>query len=324
MAKMRLDAIIKENANFEFQNRQDYNGRNSVCVFVGAMNGIGAKVLERLLMASYHSAVFYVLWNSSKSSTVYRKRVFDALLNRGCKLIYVEADDTRIADIDIATNQILAAEDKVDYLCMSKNIEEATVSSEGVQTETVVSYASRMRLISNLLPLLGRSQQPRVLNILNHGVRPTNGDYEGQKTIMQHTSVMTNLAFNHLATENPHITFILSPLGFDKAGSSQDTNAAVTMGVILKTWHSIPEKCRNVSERVFGTKADKILERHIYYLTGYCRESGAFHIDKRGDIVPNARPSEEEDKNRPEDAWEFAEKEWQLALATKVANQSSL
>ncbi|KAI0855363.1 hypothetical protein F4860DRAFT_519909 [Xylaria cubensis] len=324
MTKMKLGAIIKENASFEFQNRQDYKGRNAVCVFVGAMSGIGAKVLERLLMASYHSAVFYVLWNSSKSSTMYRKRVFDALLNRGCKLIYVEADDTRIADIDIATNQILAAEDQVDYLCMSKNIEESTVMSEGVQTETVVSYASRMRLISNLLPLLGRSQHPRVLNVLNHGVKTTNGDYEGQEAIMQYTGVMTNLAFNHLATENPHITFVMSPLGFDKAGSSQNTDAAVNKGVLLKAWHSIPDKCRNVSERVFGSKVDKILERHVYYLTGYCHEPGAFHVDKRGDMVPNARPSEEEDKNRPEEAWEFAEKEWQLALATKVANHSSL
>ncbi|KAI0182921.1 hypothetical protein EV127DRAFT_40289 [Xylaria flabelliformis] len=78
-----------------------------------------------------------------------------------------------------------------DYVC-GKDISEArpkhsflSVQEYGVQTETVVSYASRMRLIPNLLPLFGQSQQPRVLNILNHGVRPTNGDYEGQKTIMQ-------------------------------------------------------------------------------------------------------------------------------------------
>ncbi|KAI0546831.1 hypothetical protein F4679DRAFT_587205 [Xylaria curta] len=329
MAKTRLSTIIKENENFHFQNREVHQGERIVHVVVGAMSAVGAKLLERLLMESYHSVVFYVLWDSSKSSFTYRQRVFNSLVNRGCQLFFLDADDSRIADIDVATNQIIAAEDKVDYICMSKNdtcIGEATVvTSEGVKTAAAVWYAARMRLISNLLPLLSRSQQPRVLNILNHGIhKHTDEEYGSLKTIMQYTSIMTNLAFNHLALMKPHITFVLSPLGFDDTGCSQDDDEAATMGIFLKAWRAIPEKCRYASERIFGPKPDKVLERHIYYLTSSRHECGAFHVDERGEVVSNLRPSEDEDEHRPKDAWEFASKEWHLALATKVADQSSL
>ncbi|KAI1733951.1 hypothetical protein F4680DRAFT_454421 [Xylaria scruposa] len=329
MARTKLSTMVKENAKFDSQNRQVHKGESIVYVVVGAMSAVGAKLLERLLMASYHSAVFYVLWDPSKSSLTYRQRLFNALLNNGCKLNFIKADDSRMADIDFATNQIIAAEDKVDYICMSKNDtcrgEATVITSEGVKTEAAVWYASRMRLIANLLPLLGRSQQPRVLNILNHGIhKHTDEEYKTHKAIMQYTSIMTNLAFNHLAMENQHITFILSPLGFDGTGYAQETDETVTAGVFQKAWRAIPDKYRHVSQKVFGSKPDKILERHLYYLTADSHESGAFHVDARGEIVPNARPSEDEDENRPKDAWEFASKEWHLALAKEVADQPSL
>lgn len=121
MTKTRINTIIKRNAQFASQNRQADQGENIVCVFAGAMNGIGARILERMLMVSYHSTVFYVLWQSSEPSNAHRKRVLESILNRGCKLVFIDADVSLISDMDAAGEQILAAEEKVDYLCMSKN-----------------------------------------------------------------------------------------------------------------------------------------------------------------------------------------------------------
>ncbi|KAI8947979.1 hypothetical protein F4801DRAFT_581839 [Xylaria longipes] len=327
MPKTKTSTIIKSNAQFASHNRQAGQGEHIVCVFAGAMSGIGARMLERMVMVSYHSTVFYVLWKSSEPSNAHRKRVLESILNRGCKIVFIDADVSLISDMDAASEQILAAEEKVDYLCMSKNdipLDEDTNTSEGVQTALSLWYFSRMRLLSNLLPFLRRSPKPRVLNILNHGApRPPSKDYGGHGTILQYTNVMTNLIFNHLATENRRITFILSPMGFDGAGNSHGTDAPETAGVFLRAWHTILNVRLEVSEQLFGRRPDKALERHFYYLTSSNCGSGAFHVDEKREIVPSTRPSGpfwESDKNRPDVVWAFTDELWQTALAHNEAN----
>ncbi|KAI0449764.1 hypothetical protein F5B21DRAFT_508829 [Xylaria acuta] len=327
MPKTKISTIIKRNAQFASQNRQPRQGDHIVCVFAGAMSGIGARMLERMVMVSYHSTVFYVLWQSSEPSNAHRKRVLESILNRGCKIIFIDADVSLISDMDATSEQILAAEEKVDYLCMSKNdipLDEAANTSEGVETALSIWYFSRMRLLSNLLPLLRRSQNPRVLNILNTGVQgPTSKDYGGHGTILQYTNVMTNLVFNHLATENRQITFILSPMGFEGTGNSHDSDAPETMGMFLRAWRTVLDVRLDVSEKLFGRKPDEALERHIYCLTSSTCGSGAFHVNENGEIVPSTRPTGpfwESDKNRPDIVWEFTEDLWQTALAQKAAS----
>ncbi|KAI1752023.1 hypothetical protein F4782DRAFT_502945 [Xylaria castorea] len=327
MPKTKISTIIKRNAQFESQNRQAHQGEYDVCVFAGAMSGIGARILERMVMVSYHSTVFYVLWDSSEPSNSHRKRVLESILNRGCKIVFIDADVSLISDMDAASKQIIDVEEKVDYLCMSKNdtpVGDATNTSEGVDIAMSVWYFSRMRLLSNLIPLLRRSQKPRVLDILNHGVQgPTDKDYGGHGTILQYSNVMTNLAFNHLETENRQITFILSPMGFDKTGNSQDADASETMSVFQKAWRTVLNVRLDVSEQLFGRKPNKVLERHVYYLTSSTCGPGAFHIDTIGDIVPSTRePFCEEDKDRSDIVWQFTEQLWQQAIAQKVATQS--
>ncbi|RYC56758.1 hypothetical protein CHU98_g9443 [Xylaria longipes] len=305
MPKTKTSTIIKSNAQFASHNRQAGQGEHIVCVFAGAMSGIGARMLERMVMVSYHSTVFYVLWKSSEPSNAHRKRVLESILNRGCKIVFIDADVSLISDMDAASEQILAAEEKVDYLCMSKNdipLDEDTNTSEGVQTALSLWYFSRMRLLSNLLPFLRRSPKPRVLNILNHGApRPPSKDYGGHGTILQYTN--SN--------------------GVRRAGNSHGTDAPETTGVFLRAWHTILNVRLEVSEQLFGRRPDKALERHFYYLTSSNCGSGAFHVDEKREIVPSTRPSGpfwESDKNRPDVVWAFTDELWQTALAHNEAN----
>lgn len=149
-----------------------------------------------------------------------------------------------------------------------------------------------MRLLSNLLPLLRRSPMPRVLNILNDGVQgSTPKDYCGHRTILQYTAILSNLMFNHLATENPKITFILSPMGVEVTEKFDEADTPENVGLFLKAWRSILDVRRDVLVQLFGRKPDEALERHIYYLTGAACGPGPFVIDKDHDIVSLVRPS---------------------------------
>ncbi|KAI0435977.1 hypothetical protein F4803DRAFT_557458 [Xylaria telfairii] len=332
MTRTRVSTIIKRNAQFASQNRQAGQGQNIVCVFAGAMSGIGARILERMLMVSYQSTVFYVLWQSSEPCSVHRKMVLESILNRGCKLVFIDADASLISDMDTASQQIIGAEEKVDYLCMSKNdilLNKLTPdTSEGVEMDMSIWYFSRMRLLYNLLPLLRRSLRPRVLNILNDGFRgSTPKDYSGYGTILQRTTVLNSLIFNYLATQNPKITFILSPMGLEVTEKSDDGDKPENMGVFLKAWRSILETRRDIFVQLFGRKPDRALERHIYYLTSAICGPGPFVVDKDHEIMCLTQPSGpilESDENRPDIVWEYTDKQWEMALAHTETNSISI
>lgn len=72
-----------------------------------------------------------------------------------------------------------------------------------------------MRLVSNLLPLLRKSSRPRVLSVLNGGKEKAMRDEDlgleqhwSTISIINHTTTMTSLAFDHLAENDERITFL--------------------------------------------------------------------------------------------------------------------
>ncbi|KAI0468766.1 hypothetical protein F4859DRAFT_516927 [Xylaria cf. heliscus] len=247
MPKTNIMTIVKRNEQFASLNREVCPRDHIVCVFTGAMSGIGYGMLARMVLASYHSTVFYVLWKSSEKSNAYRKMVFESSLNGRCKIIFIDADVSLISDMDAASRQILAAENKVDYLCMSKN------------------------------------------------------DIPLDETA----------TFNYLAKENPEITFILSPLGFNKTGNSLSTDEPESEGIYQRAYRSIVNIRLTLSQLLFGIKPDKALERHIYYLTSSTFGPGPFEVDGHGEIMPLPGA----DKSRLDALWKYTGELWEKALS---------
>ncbi|KAI0195451.1 hypothetical protein F4808DRAFT_474686 [Astrocystis sublimbata] len=312
--------MVKENAEFASHSRQAPHDERAVCVFAGAMSGIGARILQRMISVSYRSTVFYVLCSSSDALNLHRKKVLDLILNRGCKIVFVDADYSLISGMDRASDQISIGETKVDYLCMSTDDlpgdNSAITTSEGLEAPMAIWYYSRMRLLSNLLPLLCRSQAPRVLNILNDTFvqEPTSKESSGQEAVLQRTITMTNLFFKQLATGSRQVTFVLSPLPRTRLLNSNRTN----LGALSKAWLTVRNTSSEILEEVFGSKADEILERHFYYLTTSTFGPGAFYVNETGDIAPSTHYDEpfwDSDENRPRLVWDFTYDIWQKVLA---------
>lgn len=87
-----------------------------VCVFAGATGGIGHATLQ-VMSILLRNSTFYLLGRSRSS----HERKLNYLKNTApsCKLIFIETQVALISEIDDACKQIVAAEEKVDYLCMS-------------------------------------------------------------------------------------------------------------------------------------------------------------------------------------------------------------
>lgn len=90
-----------------------------VCVFAGATSGIGASTLERMVQKLQQST-FYILGRSAQRFAAQRARLKS--LNSSCRLVFIQAEVSLLVDVDAACKQITAAEQKVDYLCMSPGL----------------------------------------------------------------------------------------------------------------------------------------------------------------------------------------------------------
>lgn len=105
------EAIIESNAHFSQEHHE-----GAVCVFAGATAGIGLATLERLA-TMVRSSTFYVL---GRKPGRYADRLNNlrryAPTNR---IVFIEAQISLLSSIDAACQQIISAEQKVDYLCMS-------------------------------------------------------------------------------------------------------------------------------------------------------------------------------------------------------------
>ena len=87
-----------------------------VCVFSGATSGIGAGTLERMALM-LHAPILYVIGRSAQRFASQRTKL--EKLNPSCKVVFLEAQVSLLSDIDAVSQQIIAAEKKVDFLYMS-------------------------------------------------------------------------------------------------------------------------------------------------------------------------------------------------------------
>lgn len=155
-----------------------------------------------------------------------------------------------------------------------------------------------MRLISNLLPLLHRCPNPRVLSVLNAGKEQQMRDDDLGLGVsgspnwspfgaINHTVTMTSLAFDHLAQSEKAITFIHSSPGLVKTGifAKLTATAPESSGVLWKISLRLIRVLVAVVMFFVGLSVEESGERQAFYLTNKEYSPDAWRVDASSDVI---------------------------------------
>ena len=290
----------------EFNKEQDVG---LVCVFVGATSGIGASTLEKMVQ-KLQKSTFYVLGRSASRFTNQRAKLES--LSPSCKIVFIQAEVSLLSAVDAACKQIAAAEQKVDYLYMSPgliplngpqctclpNAELAVADTipldtkEGLETCFALSYYARIRLVCNLLPLLRQSPRPRVLSVLSGGNEKALHEQDlgldkrwSSISVINHTTTMTTLAFEHLAERNRRIAFLHSAPGLVKTDIFARLTPPESSGLL---WRVTLASIRGLAAMVmlcFGMEVKECGERQAFNLTTDRYGPGMWRINPSSEPV---------------------------------------
>jgi len=198
-------------------------------------------------------------------------------------------------------------------------------TTEGLETSFAVSYYARLRLVANLLPLLRRSPNPRVLSILNGTKEKKINEKDlglesgwGIMALVNHSTVLTSLAFDHLAVSDSErkFTFIHDTPGFVNTGTPRTAYPSKKDGWLWWVFVSIMQIVSGWIIVYFGMSVEESGERHAYYLTSDTYEPGSWSADRFNDVQPdNTTLRRYKDHGWAEKAWEHTQRVWDRALA---------
>lgn len=151
-----------------------------------------------------------------------------------------------------------------------------------------------MRLLTNLLPLLKQSVQPKVLNVLNGGKEsPIFEDDLGLKhkwspiQVVTHSTTMTSLLFDHLAAENPGVAFIHAQPGWVHTENFTRLSDA-QQGPVWRLAVACIQGLAGALVGLFGVSAKESGERQAFHLASGLFGPGAWRVDYQSeDVAPN-------------------------------------
>ncbi|KAL4735385.1 short-chain dehydrogenases/reductase [Aspergillus similis] len=187
---------------------------NPVAVFVGATSGIGEEAAKCLSYNTDQPTIYIVGRNEAAGARI--TEAMKAQNPRG-SYFFFSADASRLENVDKVCREIQAREKRLDLLFLSTGsiafFKQETPS--GIDLNHILRYYSRMRFIHNLAALLLCSQSARVVSVLAGGKE---GPIDGENLDLRkafslgnsnvYPASMTSLAFEHLASVYPSISFI--------------------------------------------------------------------------------------------------------------------
>lgn len=286
-----------------------------VALFVGGTSGIG-KLTLRALVAAGTSIRIYLIGRQSSEE---RMRPFIQemhAINPKAEVIWTEGEIALLADTKRVCEVIKSKEARVDLLFLTAGYAPfgpRTETAEGLEVAQSLEYYSRMLFIVHLLPLLHKSEAPRVVSVLGGGLERAAGvdlddldlkkpgNFSGIKAQGQYLN-MNTIALDRLAADNPDVTFIHSWPGWVNTGNARrghDPNSAVGWLV----WLFIEPLVR-----LFGFSDDVSAQRNLFQCTSAAfggrgvpwkgkpgvntqgkSEDGLFLVSFRCDCTPNAK-----------------------------------
>ncbi|CAK7235584.1 hypothetical protein SBRCBS47491_009342 [Sporothrix bragantina] len=206
-------------------------GEGLVAVFLGATSGIGKATLREFVLHANKPRVYIVARNASTITA----QVDDLRqANPGGQFEVIEKNVSLIADANAVAATILARESKVDLLFLSVGFFSLDgrqgYTIEGLEASMTTRYYSRIRITQLLLPLLNAAPQARVVSVLAGGreARINENDFAlseprsfGVTAGNNHVTTMMTLSLEHLAFENPRVSFVHTFPGGESADNEK-------------------------------------------------------------------------------------------------------
>ncbi|KAJ9501881.1 hypothetical protein H2202_002843 [Exophiala xenobiotica] len=316
----KLTTVQQHNAHFAEEQHEGV-----VSVFAGATKGIGTSTLARMA-TMLHKSTFYILGRSAKRFQSQVEKLKNS--NSSCNFVFIETDVSLLSDVDAACKQITSSEKKVDYLYMSAGLVPLNgpeYTREGLETCFALSYYARMRMVSNLLPLLRQSPNPRVLSVLNGGreKKMYDDDLGLEKhwaifTVVNHSTTMTSLAFEYLARNDQKITFLHAYPGLVQTDIIARMAAPESSGMMWRFTLASFRGLMALLMMVVGLTVEESGERHAFHLTSDTYGPGAHRIGETSDEVTAGGVFEQyRERGWPEKVWEHTVRTFDQILATK-------
>ncbi|KAH8886307.1 NAD(P)-binding protein [Thozetella sp. PMI_491] len=239
-----------------------------VALFLGATSGIGRSALIQFARHAVRPRIYIVARPASKI-----KALLDELhdINREGTYTVIQKDVSLIRETSEVVEFFKARETKLDLLFqsvgfISLNGRQDTV--EGLDPSMTTRCYSRLRAVQGLLPLLNEAATPRVVSILAGGQegkmmeedldlrRP--GNYSIVAAAV-HSATMLTLAFEHLARENPGISFVHAFPGAVATPLLSRGSTGLVRLLMTGIVHPLV--------KAFATSADDAGARALFYLT---------------------------------------------------------
>lgn len=202
-----------------------------VAVFVGGTSGVGQYTIKALVTTGASVRIYIIGRKSAEERT---KAFINELqvLNPRADLIWLEGEVSLLAETKRVCETIKGKERHIDLLFLTTGYTPfggRSETSEGIDISQSLSYYTRMLSILSLLPLLQKSEAPRVVSVLAGGMERAAFDVDdidlkkpgsfGMMKAQGHVCAMNTLTMEKLASENPHVTFVHAMPGWVATGN---------------------------------------------------------------------------------------------------------
>lgn len=239
-----------------------------VALFLGATSGIGRSALVQFAKYAVRPRIYIVARRASATTAL-----LDELhkTNQGAICTVIEKDVSLIRETNDVVEFVKARESRLDLLMKTVGyvgFSGRQETAEGLDAALTTRYYSRLRTVQGLLPLLNAAASPRVVSILAGGKEGAMdekdlelrqpGNYSFISASM-HSATMLTLSYEHLARENPRISFVHAFPGWVATPVFSRGSQGLTRLLMI----SIIQPLTNL----LAMSADEAGARAVFYLT---------------------------------------------------------
>ncbi|KAG0648443.1 Oxidoreductase lepF [Hyphodiscus hymeniophilus] len=221
------------------------SSKSFTAVFVGATSGIGLGAIEALLKSTTSSKIFIV--GRSKSTFAATLGILQGLSN-SADIVFIEAQVSLLKEVDRVCAFIKAQESTIDLLWLSQggmSLSGYELTSEGLNSRLAITYYSRTLFMHQLMPLVKRSSDPRIISVLATGhegpiittdiglLDPNNDSFF---PAMKQGVTMMSLGMRELSIENPKVSFIHTSPGMVSTDVHKKWAGTMTGYLVALRW----------------------------------------------------------------------------------------
>ncbi|KAJ5925189.1 short-chain dehydrogenases/reductase [Penicillium verhagenii] len=185
-----------------------------VALFVGATSGIGRNTAVRLAASVDRPTIFTIGRNEAAGAEVLEEL---KAANKNGTYKFFPVDVSHLRNVDEVCHKLKPEIQELDLLFLSSGAPSfgKKEGDDNIDVNHIIRYYSRLRFVHNLLPSLELSKSPRVVSVLAGGqemmIEEDNLDLKKRFSFSAgngYPTTMTTLAFEHLASKHPSVSFI--------------------------------------------------------------------------------------------------------------------